>query len=367
MPGVLVNPDGDEPGGEKRHDTPSAPIEHPVLNDALKFEKQTLERINKDSKSRFMLPPINHPGEGDFPSRSTTSSAGSLGAGSSNPLLPSHSQLMSLSSVGALSGPSSVLGHGGFYPQSPGSGSSSLAVSTLSSSSSGVSGNPKESSAMGSALGIKSTSVAPLFAESDERYHKRGSLSKIRIDDDLSHRLSLSTPPYSVCVPALDKSRSSGIAATGTGNSCTAGTGSGAGTGAGASSSSSTAIGNASVVPLPDGWQEACTKDGRPYFIDHNTRTTTWSDPRTLTSTTKYRVKDQQGNIQEMVLPPKHQKGELSKSQSTLIRKSDPDEEFSHAGSQPNRSYFFEDPRKKAEERIRKKLREMKDSDAKAK
>ena len=33
-------------------------------------------------------------------------------------------------------------------------------------------------------------------------------------------------------------------------------------------------------VPLPTGWEERRTAEGRPYFVDHHTRTTTWTDPR---------------------------------------------------------------------------------------
>lgn len=32
--------------------------------------------------------------------------------------------------------------------------------------------------------------------------------------------------------------------------------------------------------PLPAGWEQRHTPEGRPYFVDHNTRTTTWVDPR---------------------------------------------------------------------------------------
>ncbi|KKZ68150.1 E3 ubiquitin-protein ligase hulA [[Emmonsia] crescens] len=31
---------------------------------------------------------------------------------------------------------------------------------------------------------------------------------------------------------------------------------------------------------LPAGWEQRYTPEGRPYFVDHNTRTTTWVDPR---------------------------------------------------------------------------------------
>ncbi|KAI9224517.1 C2 domain-containing protein, partial [Blastocladiella britannica] len=32
--------------------------------------------------------------------------------------------------------------------------------------------------------------------------------------------------------------------------------------------------------PLPAGWESRMTPEGRVYFVDHNTRTTTWVDPR---------------------------------------------------------------------------------------
>ncbi|KAF9583082.1 hypothetical protein BGW38_010284 [Lunasporangiospora selenospora] len=31
---------------------------------------------------------------------------------------------------------------------------------------------------------------------------------------------------------------------------------------------------------LPGGWEQRLTPEGRPYYVDHNTRTTTWVDPR---------------------------------------------------------------------------------------
>ena len=38
-----------------------------------------------------------------------------------------------------------------------------------------------------------------------------------------------------------------------------------------------------SDIPLPLGWEERRTPQGRPYFVDHHTRTTTWTDPRRAT------------------------------------------------------------------------------------
>ncbi|CAJ0937297.1 unnamed protein product [Ranitomeya imitator] len=34
--------------------------------------------------------------------------------------------------------------------------------------------------------------------------------------------------------------------------------------------------------PLPDNWEMAYTENGEVYFIDHNTKTTSWLDPRCL-------------------------------------------------------------------------------------
>lgn len=33
-------------------------------------------------------------------------------------------------------------------------------------------------------------------------------------------------------------------------------------------------------IPLPDGWDFARDYDGKVYFIDHNSKQTTWIDPR---------------------------------------------------------------------------------------
>lgn len=33
-------------------------------------------------------------------------------------------------------------------------------------------------------------------------------------------------------------------------------------------------------MPLPQGWEMKYTAEGTPYFVDHNTKTTTFNDPR---------------------------------------------------------------------------------------
>jgi len=37
--------------------------------------------------------------------------------------------------------------------------------------------------------------------------------------------------------------------------------------------------------PLPPGWEQRTTPEGRVYFINHNTRTNTWYDPRNSSAT----------------------------------------------------------------------------------
>lgn len=48
--------------------------------------------------------------------------------------------------------------------------------------------------------------------------------------------------------------------------------------------------------PLPSGWEERFASNGRPYYVDHNTRATTWVDPR---RTQTVRFQTQTGSTQE--------------------------------------------------------------------
>ena len=36
----------------------------------------------------------------------------------------------------------------------------------------------------------------------------------------------------------------------------------------------------ATMGPLPEGWEQAVTPEGEVYFINHQTKTTSWFDPR---------------------------------------------------------------------------------------
>lgn len=38
------------------------------------------------------------------------------------------------------------------------------------------------------------------------------------------------------------------------------------------------------ALSLPSGWEMKWTADGHPYFVDHNTKSTTWDDPRVMMS-----------------------------------------------------------------------------------
>ncbi|PGH10375.1 E3 ubiquitin-protein ligase NEDD4 [Blastomyces parvus] len=51
-------------------------------------------------------------------------------------------------------------------------------------------------------------------------------------------------------------------------------------TNANAASMMATGATTAGTGELPAGWEQRYTPEGRPYFVDHNTRTTTWVDPR---------------------------------------------------------------------------------------
>jgi E3 ubiquitin-protein ligase NEDD4 len=51
-------------------------------------------------------------------------------------------------------------------------------------------------------------------------------------------------------------------------------------TNAAAVSMMATGATTAGTGELPAGWEQRTTPEGRPYFVDHNTRTTTWVDPR---------------------------------------------------------------------------------------
>lgn len=61
-------------------------------------------------------------------------------------------------------------------------------------------------------------------------------------------------------------------------SSASAGPSSGSGAAPGAAAAAGTT--SAGTGPLPAGWEQRFTPEGRPYFVDHNTRTTTWVDPR---------------------------------------------------------------------------------------
>ncbi|VVT46542.1 uncharacterized protein SAPINGB_P001265 [Magnusiomyces paraingens] len=55
----------------------------------------------------------------------------------------------------------------------------------------------------------------------------------------------------------------------------------------------------AGLGELPVGWEQRVTPEGRPYFVDHNTRTTTWVDPRRQQYIRTYGNASTQGNIQQ--------------------------------------------------------------------
>ncbi|KAJ3394465.1 1-pyrroline-5-carboxylate dehydrogenase [Entophlyctis sp. JEL0112] len=100
---------------------------------------------------------------------------------------------------------------------------------------------------------------------------------------------------------------------------------------------------------LPEGWAEATTRDGRIYYVDHIAKITTWTDPRTLAFEAKYRAKDQNGNIVELVY--------RGSSRSEVNFGSSQEHQ---TASQQKPQSSWEDPRKRAEERMKQRIRDMK-------
>ncbi|KAI9326731.1 hypothetical protein BDR26DRAFT_876722 [Obelidium mucronatum] len=86
---------------------------------------------------------------------------------------------------------------------------------------------------------------------------------------------------------------------------------------------------------LPEGWAEATTRDGRTYYVDHVAKITTWTDPRTLT------LNSNRGPYQ----PPS--------SSTTTFKSTTVQHNSKNTG-------LFEDPRKKAEDRMMQRIKEMK-------
>jgi E3 ubiquitin-protein ligase NEDD4 len=63
-----------------------------------------------------------------------------------------------------------------------------------------------------------------------------------------------------------------------------------------------------SLGPLPAGWEMRISPDGRPYYLDHGAKTSTWDDPRVPSSAgadaPKYKV-DFQKKLRELRLHPR--------------------------------------------------------------
>lgn len=81
---------------------------------------------------------------------------------------------------------------------------------------------------------------------------------------------------------SLRASANAGTSAGGSGTSTpnTAATAAASTTSAGSTAMTSASSTTNGQGPLPSGWEQRNTPEGRPYFVDHNSRTTTWVDPR---------------------------------------------------------------------------------------
>ncbi|KAI7868442.1 hypothetical protein BDF14DRAFT_1966647 [Spinellus fusiger] len=91
--------------------------------------------------------------------------------------------------------------------------------------------------------------------------------------------VSLSSRPVSTLIPSLPPPAATASAAAASQSTATTATSSPS-----APANLGLAVQNnmttAGTGPLPPGWEMRTTPEGRPYFVDHNTRTTTWVDPR---------------------------------------------------------------------------------------
>ena len=72
-----------------------------------------------------------------------------------------------------------------------------------------------------------------------------------------------------------------------------------AGNAANAATMMATGATTAGTGELPALWEQRHTPEGRPYFVDHNTRTTTWVDPRRQQFIRMYGGQNQQNTIQQ--------------------------------------------------------------------
>jgi hypothetical protein len=57
-----------------------------------------------------------------------------------------------------------------------------------------------------------------------------------------------------------------------------------------------------SPIKLPEHWEQKTNEDGKTYYIDHLTNTTTLQDPRRLGPDEVYQCKDANGALVEMTL-----------------------------------------------------------------
>lgn len=85
---------------------------------------------------------------------------------------------------------------------------------------------------------------------------------------NLSDSQQPATPPSGSAGPPPPAAGTSGAAGAASGSS------------ANAMSMMATGATTAGTGELPPGWEQRSTPEGRSYFVDHNTRTTTWVDPR---------------------------------------------------------------------------------------
>ncbi len=69
---------------------------------------------------------------------------------------------------------------------------------------------------------------------------------------------------------------------------------------------------------MPEGWEERIALDGRLYFIDHNTQTTTWIDPRTEENRQMMEFVGEDGKTEEERKEPEEEEEQFEEASSGM-------------------------------------------------
>lgn len=107
----------------------------------------------------------------------------------------------------------------------------------------------------------------------DQSESERGQQRENATEAERRQHMDRTLPGESAQSPTINSSTSGNVTVNSTGSNTPVSPG--AAVSMAASGATTSGLGE-----LPSGWEQRFTNEGRPYFVDHNTRTTTWVDPR---------------------------------------------------------------------------------------